>query len=65
MKMLWAVKQGDEDWKEVLILEPTNNLARLQDAKLWAGKNGFDRLRVATVSDEPELPQFGASLINR
>lgn len=48
MKILFAVRKGNEDWQEELITEVEE---RIPAAKLWAEQNGFDRLRVATITD--------------
>ena len=59
MQILFAVKIGDADWQEQLITERED---RIPAAKQWAEANGFDRLRVITVSDEPEAPDFAATV---
>lgn len=61
MKILWATKIGEPDWKEDLITEVE---ADIPAASEWAKANGFDRLRIAEVGDEPEMPEFGANLLN-
>ena len=43
--VLWAVKVGDPNWAEVVIIE-TERQATMEAAKAWAQANGFDRLRV-------------------
>jgi hypothetical protein len=53
MKILFAVKIGDEDWQEQLITEHED---RIEAAKAWAIKNGFHKLRVAVIGDGP--PDF-------
>jgi hypothetical protein len=53
MKVLFAVKVGDPDWKEQLITEVES---RIDGAKTWAEANGFDRCRVATIDESP--PDF-------
>jgi len=60
MKVLWATKKGDEDWKEQLI---TEHAERIPAARKWAVANGYDRLRVVELADEPEKPDF-AKCIN-
>lgn len=59
MKILFAVKIGDEDWQEQLITEVEE---RIEAASEWAKANGFDRLRVVEVSDEPEMPDFAEAM---
>lgn len=54
MKVLFGVKKGNEDWQEELITEVEE---RIEEAKVWATANGFDRLRVAEI-DEKEPPDF-------
>lgn len=54
MKMLWAVKKGDEDWQEQII---TTDEARIPAAKEWAKQNGFDRFRVSEYQDG-DVPDF-------
>ncbi len=58
MKILFAVKKGDEDWQEQLITEVEE---QIEAAKTWAVGQGFDRFRVAEISDDP--PDF-ASTVN-
>lgn len=58
MKVLFAVKIGDEDWQEQLITEVES---RIESATKWALANGFDRVRVATI-DETEKPDFSKTL---
>ena len=52
--ILFAVRKGDPDWKEVLI---TNNADKIEDAKKWALANGFDRFRVSKI-DMMKKPDF-------
>ena len=59
MKVLFAVKIGDEDWQEQLI---TEDETRIDAAKNWAVSNGFDRLRVAEIGNE--FPDF-TKLVSR
>ena len=54
MKILWAVRDGNEDWEEELITEVED---RIPAAVKWAKANGFDRLRIATV-DLSVKPDF-------
>jgi len=60
MKILFAVKVGDEDWQEQLI---TENEAAIEPASKWALVNGFDRLRVAEIGDD--VPDFSKVLARR
>jgi hypothetical protein len=46
MKILFAVKIGNEDWQEELI---TEDELFIEEASKWALKNGFNRLRVAEI----------------
>ena len=62
--VLWAVKKGDADWREVIIYESdrdTEVAEHMPKAKKWALANGFDRLRVATIS-LTEKPDFGRTV---
>lgn len=45
-RILWAVKVGDPDWKEVLI---TNDESQFDAAKTYFSKIGYDRFRVAEI----------------
>lgn len=45
-KVLFAVKVGEPDWAEQLITEQEN---RIEEARKWAGENGFDRFRIAEI----------------
>lgn len=54
MKVLFAVKIGDEDWQEQLITEREE---QIENASTWAKANGFDRLRVADI-DLSKKPDF-------
>ncbi len=47
MKILFAVKIGNEDWQEQLITEQEH---LIEGASKWAIANGFDRLRVAEIN---------------
>ena len=58
MKMLWAVKTGNEDWEEEII---TTDEERIPAAKQWATENGFDRFRIADYRDG-EKPDFAKTL---
>lgn len=60
MKMLWAVKIGDEDWQEQII---TTEESRIASARAWATAHGFDRFRVS--NDDGAPPSFGSNLLNR
>ncbi len=57
-QMLWAVKVGDEDWQEQII---TTEASRIEAAKEWATKNGFNRFRVSDYSDG-EKPNFAKTV---
>lgn len=58
-KVLWAVKIGDEDWQEQIITDTTST-PHLKKAKVWALKNGFNRLRVAIMgyADKPDFSRI-------
>lgn len=58
MKILFAVKLGDEDWQEQLVTEQE---AQIEAASQWARAHGFDRLRVADI-DLTTKPDFTATL---
>ena len=58
MKILFAVKIGDEDWQEQLITEQEEHI---EAASQWAKENGFDRLRVAEI-DLSTPPDFSSTL---
>jgi hypothetical protein len=58
VKVLFAVRIGNEDWQEELITEVADRIA---SASEWALKNGFDRLRVADI-DETTPPDFAATV---
>lgn len=60
MKILWAVKEDDEEWEEQIITTDGN---RIEVAKAWATQNGFDRFRISEESDTPMPPDF-ASTVN-
>ncbi len=55
---LFAVRKGAEDWQEEII---TTNPAAIAKARAWAGANGFDRFRLATVS-LATAPNFAAAV---
>lgn len=57
MKILFAVRKGEEDWKEQLITEVE---ARIPAASEWAKANGFDRLRIAEIDDK--IPDFAGTI---
>jgi len=59
MTILWGVRVGAEAWQEEII---TTNGAAIDAAKAWATANGFDRFRVASFADEPEAPDFAATI---
>lgn len=54
--ILWGVRVGQPDWQEEII---TNQASRVDKAREWALKNGFDRLRVATI-DTDTPPDFAS-----
>ena len=49
VKILYAVRIGDEDWQEEII---TVKEERIPAASEWALANGYDRLRVAEIGNE-------------
>ena len=53
-KVLFAVKIGEADWKEVML---TNKEERFEDAQKWGKENGFDRFRIAEI-DITKKPDF-------
>lgn len=54
VKVLWGVKEGDEDWREtVLCTQPE----RFDAVKIMAAKDGWGRFRVGTV-DLTTPPDF-------
>lgn len=53
-KVLFAVKQGEPNWAEVVI---TENESKFEEAKKWAEANGFDRFRIAEI-DMSKKPKF-------
>lgn len=57
MKILFAVKLDDEDWQEQLITEIE---ADIELASKWAINNGFNRLRIAEISNE--FPNFSKTV---
>jgi hypothetical protein len=60
MKILWAVRIGDEVWQEQVI---TEHESRIPAAMEWAKANGFDRFRIAVVDDSK--PDFTKVLTRR
>lgn len=61
MKILFAVRVGNEDWREEVITEDED---RIEAAKEWASANGFDRFRVAEIDlDTP--PKFGKESLKK
>ena len=52
--VLWAVKVGAPDYCEELI---TDKPERIEQARMWAAANGFDRFRLSTV-DLATAPNF-------
>jgi hypothetical protein len=57
IKVLFAVKIGEEDWEEQLITEVEG---LIPEASEWAKNNGFDRLRVAVIDDS--FPDFAGTV---
>jgi hypothetical protein len=57
MKILFAVRKGNEDWREELI---TEDESKIDAASVWARENGFDRLRVAEIEDG--MADFGKTV---
>jgi len=60
MRILWATKKNEPEWKEQLITEQEGNIEK---ASKWAIKNGFDRLRVSDI-DLTTKPDFKEGLRN-
>lgn len=60
IKILFAVRIGNEDWQEELI---TEDQARIPAASKWAKANGFNRIRVAVI--QPGKPDFAKALAKR
>jgi len=58
MKILFAVKIGDEDWQEQLVTEQEE---QVEAASQWARSHGFDRLRIADI-DLTKKPWFAGRL---
>ena len=58
MRILWATKKNEPEWKEQLITEQEGNIEK---ASKWAIKNGFDRLRVSDI-DLTTKPDFKEGL---
>ena len=57
-KVLWGVKNGDEDWKEtVLCTQPE----RFEEVKILAARDGWGRFRVSAV-DLSTPPDFTKTL---
>jgi len=54
MRILWATKKNEPEWKEQLITEQESNIEK---ATKWAIENGFDRLRVSDI-DLTDRPDF-------
>lgn len=61
MKILFAVRIGNEDWQEQLI---TENEHRIEAASAWARENGFDRLRIAEIDLSAPLDFGSVSMLN-
>lgn len=60
-KVLYAVKDGDEDWQEQII---TTYPDRFSDAREWAQANGFGRFRIAEI-DLSQKPDFARCIRKR
>jgi hypothetical protein len=58
VKVLFAVRIGNEDWQEELITEVEEQIG---PAKAWAEANGFDRFRIADI-DMSKPPDFAATV---
>ncbi len=58
--VMWGVKDGDEDWQEVIL---STQPERFETVKVLAAKDGFGRFRIAVV-DLSTPPNF-AKTINR
>jgi len=56
---LWATKIGEPSWKEDLITSTTDP-AKLAAARMWAERNGFDRIR--TSNFDGSLPDFAQTV---
>jgi len=52
--ILYAVKKGQPKYMEEII---TTNPEKIEEARKWAEKNGFDRFRIAKI-DLGEKPDF-------
>lgn len=52
--LLWAVKVGDPDYAETAL---TDKKERIEDAKEWGERNGYDRFRIATINMNQQ-PKF-------
>lgn len=57
VKVLFAVRIGNEDWQEELI---TEDASKIEAATAWAKAHGFDRFRVAEIDDSP--PDFAKTV---
>ena len=54
-KVLWAVKNGDEDWNQVVITSTTDP-AHLVKARKWAEENGYGQFRIQIL--DGKKPDF-------
>jgi len=45
-KILYGTLKGDPVWKEQII---TNQEQHFNEARVWAERNGFNRLRIAEI----------------
>jgi len=57
-KVLFGVKNGNEDWQEELL---STNPMRFEEIKTLASNDGFGRFRVATI-DLSKKPDFTKTL---
>jgi len=61
-KVLYGVKNGDEDWQEQLLLSgPNATDANIEKVKQLAAKDGFGKFRVASI-DLSKPPDFTKAL---
>lgn len=54
MRVLFAVRKGNEEWQEELITERAADADVLRDATEWAKTQGFHRFRTVEFSDQPD-----------
>lgn len=55
--LYWAVKKGNPNWAEELIMESEKRLDMNEFKKLMA-KRGYDRVRESMLDFEKEKPDF-------